>query len=288
MSIRTLQPAEDGRVNRSAADSAEPRPGNPLPQTTLPPLDSRVRIGHVHLKVADLDRAIVFYRDVLGFEVTQRFSRNAAFLSAGGYHHHIGLNTWESAGGSPPPPGATGLYHLAILYPTRAELATALRRLLDAGISLEGAADHGVSEALYLRDPDSNGVELLLGPAAGRVAPHHGRPTGDVYASLGFGVAAQRKQKNMKRILRTLAWLLVIAAGVTWLATGANRGWTKTSVPVKTLDEVAGIEGITYQKKFLPGVDFLGAAFGGAALLAGASFLFRKPKPNNNQTTNNK
>ena len=119
-----------------------------------------VRIGHVHLKVADLERAIGFYRDVLGFELTQYFGRQAAFLSAGGYHHHIGLNTWESAGSPPPPPGRTGLYHLAILYPTRAELADALRRVLAAKIPLDGAADHGVSEALYLRDPDENGVEL--------------------------------------------------------------------------------------------------------------------------------
>lgn len=119
-----------------------------------------VRIGHVHLKVADLERAIAFYRDVLGFELTQRYGKQAAFLSAGGYHHHIGLNTWESAGGSPPPRGATGLYHLAIVYPTRPELADALRRLLKAGIHLEGASDHGVSEALYLRDADENGVEL--------------------------------------------------------------------------------------------------------------------------------
>jgi catechol 2,3-dioxygenase len=125
----------------------------------LPP-DSKVRIGHVHLKVADLERALGFYRDVLGFQLTQRFGRNAAFLSAGGYHHHIGLNTWESAGGSPPPPGATGLYHVAILYPTRAELADALQRLLQAEVPLEGAADHGVSEAIYLRDPDGNGVEI--------------------------------------------------------------------------------------------------------------------------------
>ena len=114
----------------------------------------------MHLKVSDLERAIRFYRDVLGFELTQRYGREAAFLSAGGYHHHIGLNTWESAGGSPPPAAATGLYHLAILYPTRADLADALRRLLDAGIPLEGASNHGVSEALYLRDPDGNGVEL--------------------------------------------------------------------------------------------------------------------------------
>lgn len=124
------------------------------------PIDSNVRIGHVHLKVANLEQAIGFYRDVLGFEVTQRYGQQAAFLSAGGYHHHVGLNTWESAGGSPPAPGTTGLYHVAILYPTRALLADALRRVLAAGIELDGAADHGVSEALYLRDPDENGVEL--------------------------------------------------------------------------------------------------------------------------------
>ena len=125
-----------------------------------PPIDAKVRIGHVHLKVADLERALAFYRDGLGFELTQRFGSQAAFLSAGGYHHHIGLNTWESAGGSPPPPGTTGLYHVAILYPTRALLADALRRLLAAEIELDGATDHGVSEAIYLRDPDGNGVEL--------------------------------------------------------------------------------------------------------------------------------
>jgi catechol 2,3-dioxygenase len=125
-----------------------------------PPIDPGVRIGHVHLKVADLERALKFYRDVLGFELTQRFGRQAAFLSAGGYHHHIGLNIWESAGGPPPPPGTTGLYHLAILYPSRALLGDALRRVLAAGIELDGASDHGVSEALYLRDPDGNGVEL--------------------------------------------------------------------------------------------------------------------------------
>src|SRR5580692_4445241 len=119
-----------------------------------------VRIGHVHLKVADLDRALNFYCGVLGFELMQRIGGQAAFISAGGYHHHIGLNTWESAGGSPPPPGTTGLYHVAILYPTRVELAKALRRVLAAGIELEGASDHGVSEAIYLRDPDGNGVEL--------------------------------------------------------------------------------------------------------------------------------
>ncbi len=124
------------------------------------PIDPRVRIGHVHLKVADLERSLAFYHGVLGFEVTQRMGRQAAFVSAGGYHHHIGLNTWESAGGHPPAPGTTGLYHIAILYPDRATLADAGRRLRAAGLALDGAADHGVSEALYLRDPDGNGVEL--------------------------------------------------------------------------------------------------------------------------------
>lgn len=119
-----------------------------------------IRIGHVHLKVADLDRALGFYCGVLGFEVMQRYGAQAAFVSAGGYHHHIGLNTWESKGGSPPAPGTTGLFHTAILYPTRAALADALRRVTAAGIALDGASDHGVSEALYLRDPDQNGVEL--------------------------------------------------------------------------------------------------------------------------------
>ena len=126
------------------------------------PIDPGVDIGHVHLKVADIDRALGFYRDVLGFDLTQRFGDQAAFISAGGYHHHIGLNTWESKGGSPPPRGTTGLYHVAIRYPTRAALGDALRRLVDAGIPLEGATDHGVSEALYLRDPDDNGVELYV------------------------------------------------------------------------------------------------------------------------------
>lgn len=124
------------------------------------PIDPGVSIGHVHLKVADLERALAFYSGVLGFELTQRYGAQAAFVSAGGYHHHIGLNTWESLGGEPPPRGSTGLYHVAIRYPTRAALADALRRLMDAGIELEGAADHGVSQALYLRDPDSNGIEL--------------------------------------------------------------------------------------------------------------------------------
>ncbi|WP_300060785.1 VOC family protein [uncultured Roseobacter sp.] len=117
-------------------------------------------VGHVHLKVADLERAIGFYRDVLGFEVMQRFGTDAAFLGADGYHHHVGLNTWHSQGGTPPPNGHTGLYHAAFLYPDRRGLALALRRVVDAGIPLDGAADHGVSEAVYLRDPDGNGVEL--------------------------------------------------------------------------------------------------------------------------------
>lgn len=124
------------------------------------PIHPGVRLGHVHLKVADLERALAFYCGVLGFELTLRHGHEAAFVSAGGYHHHIALNTWESHGGSPPPPRATGLYHLAILYPSRAELADTLLRLIRAGISLDGASDHGVSEALYLRDPDENGVEL--------------------------------------------------------------------------------------------------------------------------------
>lgn len=126
----------------------------------MKPIDPRASIGHVHLRVADLDRALEFYCGVLGFQLMQRFGPGAAFIAAGGYHHHIGLNTWESLGGSPPPPGSTGLYHLAILYPTRAALGDALRRLTAASIPLDGAGDHGVSEALYLRDPDQNGVEL--------------------------------------------------------------------------------------------------------------------------------
>ena len=126
------------------------------------PVHPQTTIGHIHLRVANLDRALAFYHGVLGFEITQRYGNSAAFLSAGGYHHHIGLNTWESLGGAPPPPGSTGLYHLAILYPTRAALADALRRLLAANIPLDGASDHGVSEALYLRDPDNNGVELYV------------------------------------------------------------------------------------------------------------------------------
>lgn len=121
---------------------------------------SGTAIGHVHLKVSDLERAVVFYRDVLGLSVMERFGSQAAFLSAGGYHHHIGLNTWESAGGPPAPAGTTGLYHVAILFPSRAALARAVRRVLESGVTLDGAADHGVSEAIYLRDPDGNGLEL--------------------------------------------------------------------------------------------------------------------------------
>ena len=130
------------------------------PENPAKPIGSGVRIGHVHLKVADLDRSLRFYCGLLGFELMVRMGDEAAFVSAGGYHHHIGLNTWESLGGNPPPPNTTGLYHVAILYPTRAELSDALKRLLRAGIALDGASDHGVSEALYLHDPDQNGVEL--------------------------------------------------------------------------------------------------------------------------------
>ena len=132
------------------------------------PIHPAVRIGHVHLKVADLERALAFYCGVLGFELTQRYGTQAAFVSAGGYHHHIGLNTWESRGGKAPPHGTTGLYHVAILYPDRASLADALRRLIKNKIPLDGASDHGVSEALYLRDPDDNGIELYVdrGPSA--------------------------------------------------------------------------------------------------------------------------
>lgn len=140
----------------SATIEAAPGTG---PGTTLR-APAGLRIGHVHLKVADLDRALAFWRDIIGLEVQQRMGSQAVFLSADGYHHHIGLNTWESAGGSPPPFGTTGLFHVALLYPDRAGLAQALKRLVAAGWPLEGASDHGVSEALYLRDPDGNGVEL--------------------------------------------------------------------------------------------------------------------------------
>ncbi len=133
---------------------------SPESQAAPRPIDPGTRIGHVHLKVADLDRALAFYCGVLGFALMQRIGDDAAFLSAGGYHHHIGLNTWSSKGGHPPAPGTTGLFHLAILYPSRAALAEALKRLVEAQVPLDGASDHGVSEALYLHDPDGNGVEL--------------------------------------------------------------------------------------------------------------------------------
>lgn len=130
------------------------------PELTPRPIDPGVRVGHVHLKVADLNRSLAFYCGVLGFEVKQRYGSQAAFLAAGDYHHHIGLNTWESKGGHPPAPRTTGLYHVAFLYPRRAALADALKRLVEAGVELDGASDHGVSQALYLRDPDGNGIEF--------------------------------------------------------------------------------------------------------------------------------
>ncbi len=158
---------------------------------TVTPIHPQVRIGHVHLKVADLVRAQAFYRDVLGFEVTQRYGTGAVFLSAGGYHHHIGLNTWESAGGKPPPAGTTGLFHLAILYPTRAALADALQRLLAAKIPLDGASDHGVSEALYLRDPDENGVEL-----------YWDRPEAEWPRTADGGLAMHTRELDLDALLR--------------------------------------------------------------------------------------
>ncbi len=130
------------------------------PHLTPRPIAPGARIGHVHLKVGDLDRALAFYCGILGFDLKQRYGSQAAFLAAGGYHHHLGLNTWESKDGSPPPRGSTGLYHVAILYPSRPALADALKRLVDAGVVLDGASDHGVSQALYLHDPDGNGIEL--------------------------------------------------------------------------------------------------------------------------------
>ena len=154
------------------------------------PIAAGVGIGHVHLKVADLERALGFYCGVLGFELIQRFGDSAAFVSAGGYHHHIGLNTWESFGGTPPARGTTGLYHLAILYPTRALLADALQRLAEAGISLDGASDHGVSEALYLRDPDENGVEL-----------YWDRPREEWPRTADGGVAMYTRPLNLRGLL---------------------------------------------------------------------------------------
>jgi catechol 2,3-dioxygenase len=155
------------------------------------PIDAGVRIGHVHLKVADLERSLAFYCGVLGFELMHRIGDQAAFISAGGYHHHIGLNTWESQGGSPPPFGTTGLYHAAILYPTRASLADALYRLLNAGIALDGASDHGVSEALYLRDPDGNGLEL-----------YHDRPQSEWPRTPDGQLTMVTRPLNLQRLLK--------------------------------------------------------------------------------------
>ena len=166
----------------------------PEPRLTPRVIDAKVRIGHVHLKVADLDRALAFYCGVLGFELTQRYGSQAAFLSAGGYHHHIGLNTWDSKGGSPPPPGTTGLFHVAILYPTRAALADALKRLVDAGYPLEGASDHGVSEALYLSDPDGNGVEL-----------YHDRDEADWPRTSDGKLAMDTRSLDLEALLREAA-----------------------------------------------------------------------------------
>jgi catechol 2,3-dioxygenase len=159
-----------------------------MPSTA--PIAPQTRIGHVHLKVADIERALSFYCGVLGFELIQRYGSEAAFISAGGYHHHIGLNTWESKGGSPPPPGTTGLYHVAILYPSRADLADALRRLIANGIRLDGASDHGVSEALYLRDPDENGVEL-----------YRDRPQAEWPRNPDGGLAMMTKRLDLENLL---------------------------------------------------------------------------------------
>lgn len=158
---------------------------------TKPALDPRVRIGHVHLKVGNLERAIAFYRDVLGFELMQRFDDSAAFLSAGGYHHHLGLNTWESEGGAWPAPGTTGLYHHAIVFPDRKTLAGALRRVLDAGVPLEGAADHGVSESVYFRDPDGNGVEI-----------YRDKPEADWPRGPGGALAMYTRRLDLEALLR--------------------------------------------------------------------------------------
>lgn len=157
---------------------------------TVAEIDPRVRIGHVHLKVADLERSLNFYCGVLGFRLTQRYGSQAAFIAAGEYHHHIGLNTWESLGGTPPPIGSTGLYHTAIVYPTRGALANALRRVINAAISLDGASDHGVSEALYLRDPDENGVEL-----------YWDRPPADWPRNSAGELAMYSRQLSLKSLL---------------------------------------------------------------------------------------
>ena len=161
-----------------------------MPETPKP-IAAGTRIGHVHLKVADLERAMGFYCGVLGFQLMQRYGDQAAFISAGGYHHHIGLNTWESKGGTPPAPGTTGLFHTAILYPTRAALADALRRVQRAGIALDGASDHGVSEALYLRDPDENGVEL-----------YWDRPEADWPRDSGGGIAMFTRRLDLDDLMK--------------------------------------------------------------------------------------
>jgi catechol 2,3-dioxygenase len=171
----------------SAEHSVILTPANPRP------IAAGVSIGHVHLKVADLERALAFYVGVLGFELMQRYGQQAAFISAGGYHHHIGLNTWESRGGSRPAPGTTGLYHVAIRYPTRADLADALIRLMEAGIPLDGASDHGVSEALYLSDPDGNGVELC-----------RDRPMDQWPRTADGTLAAVRRPLDLQDLLRDL------------------------------------------------------------------------------------
>jgi catechol 2,3-dioxygenase len=164
------------------------------PKLTPQPIDPGTRIGHVHLKVADLDRALAFYCGVLGFELKQRYGDQAAFIAAGGYHHHIGLNTWQSRGGRPPAPGTTGLFHVAILYPTRAALADALRRIATANIPLDGASDHGVSEALYLNDPDGNGVEL-----------YYDRPEGEWPRNADGTLAMGTKPLDLPALLRDAA-----------------------------------------------------------------------------------
>lgn len=170
------------------------------------PIDPQVRIGHVHLKVADLERSLRFYCGVLGFELTQRYGTQAAFVSAGSYHHHIGLNTWESLGGSPPPPGATGLYHVAILYPTRRALADALQRLIAAGIPLDGASDHGVSEALYLRDPDDNVCQGVINDDPKSHPRHQGHDVEQQHAAdfipVPDGLAEQAIRSGVIALLR--------------------------------------------------------------------------------------
>jgi catechol 2,3-dioxygenase len=157
-------------------------------------IDPRVDIGHVHLKVADIDRSLAFYRDILGFDVTQRHGDEAAFISAGGYHHHLGLNTWESRGASAPPPNTTGLYHVAIRYPDRAQLGNALKRLVDADWPIDGATDHGVSEAIYLRDPDGNGIEL-----------YRDRPEAEWPRAEGGGVAMHNAALDLQALLNEAA-----------------------------------------------------------------------------------